>query len=78
MSNKKLRRDEIIKLAKLYQCAMPDYWAGTIHVTHNGQHHKIGEWYEVTQWNHDQWRNCFERISNIKTSQLWQKRGDTL
>ncbi|OLD63400.1 MAG: hypothetical protein AUF65_02370 [Chloroflexi bacterium 13_1_20CM_50_12] len=73
MSRGKLNRPQIEALAALYHCKVTDGFMGSIYVEHDGKREDIAMWYVSKEWTHDEWRNCFERVSNMKTAELWQK-----
>jgi hypothetical protein len=74
MSNRsKPNRPQIAEMAALYHCTVIETFIGPTYVRYNGKREKIGEWYECKEWTRDEWRNIFERISNTKTAELWQK-----
>lgn len=76
MSNRsKPTRPQIAELAALYHCAVIEGFTGATHVRYNGtgKREYIGEWYACKEWTRDEWRDTFERISNTKTAELWQK-----
>lgn len=77
MSKRKLTQPQIAELAAFYHCTVTVGFIGPTSVNYNGKREKIGEWYECKEWTRDEWRNCFERVSNTKTAELWNKaRGD--
>jgi hypothetical protein len=69
----KLNRSQVEALAALYHCKVTDGCMGSVYVEHDGKREDIGMWYVSKEWTRDEWRNTFERVSNIKTAELWQK-----
>jgi hypothetical protein len=72
-NHKKLNQPQIDALAALFHCKVTDGSMGSTFVDYNGKREKIGMWYECKEWSRDEWRNTFERISNTKTAELWNK-----
>jgi len=73
MRNRKLTYPQILELAGLYHCMVFGGWHTETFVSYEGKKEKVGEWYECKEWTRDEWQNTFERISNTKTAELWQK-----
>lgn len=77
-NHKKLNKSQIEALATLFHCKITDGFMGSTYVIDcNDKRESIGMWYVCKEWSRDEWRNTFERITNIKTAELWNKaRGD--
>jgi hypothetical protein len=69
----KLNKPQIDTLAALYHCRVADGFMGSMFVEYEGKRENIGMWYTCKEWSRDEWRNTFERISNIKTAELWNR-----
>jgi len=73
MSRDKPNRPQIESLAALYHCRVVDGFMGSMFVEYEGKREDIGMWYVSKEWTRDEWRATFERVSNTKTAELWQK-----
>jgi len=74
MSTGKLTYRQILELAGLYHCMVFGGWHTETFVSYNyGERELVGEWHECSEWTRDEWRATFERVSNTKSAELWQK-----